>query len=402
MQATKAWLAGAAAALVMLLAAVPASRAQQNMRIGAGDTLTLSGFVGVTLYTNRAMFGGFGQGQNAEWAAQAGPSVDPTFTDGEIRNTRLRFGFKATPVLGAWAPQAAVEVDFFAPPDLPPPFQDEQPRLRLRLAYADLTNGRTTLRIGQNWAPFFGEVPVSLTHIAFPLGYGSAGMVGWRFPGLFVYHDFVDGSPGAAQMQLAVMKGSGPARAGSDATNNIGGGEASGMPAIEGRMNLAHRTPGFAWSGYAVGHVDWMDSTGTGRAGDDLMAWGVEAGASVAPGRLTLHGNAYMGRALGPQFGHITQMGDIRGWGAWGQAGFDFTSNWSVWAFYGGELPDAARFRQDTGLTLARQQNHVSSAMLRFRAGRYALGLEYFRADTRWSTGLRTAEQVSLSATYNI
>jgi len=73
-----------------------------------------------------------------------------------------------------------------------------------------------------------------------------------------------------------------------------------------------------------------------------------------------------------------------------------------VWVFYGGEQPDAERFRRDTGLRLARQQNHVSSALLRFRAGRYALGVEYFRADTRWSTGLRTAEQVSLSATYTI
>ena len=30
-----------------------------------------------------------------------------------------------------------------------PPFGDESPLLRVRFAYADLTNGRTTLRIGQ-------------------------------------------------------------------------------------------------------------------------------------------------------------------------------------------------------------------------------------------------------------
>jgi hypothetical protein len=401
MRTIKAWFPGAAA-LMALVASVPPAAAQQSMRLGTGDTLTLSGFVSATLYTNRAMFGGFGQGQNSEWAAQAGPEVDPVFTDGEIRNTRLRFGFHASPVLGSWAPQAAVEVDFFAPPDLPPPFQDEQPRLRLRLAYADLTNGTTTIRLGQNWSPFFGEVPVSLTHIAFPLGYGSAGMVGWRFPGLFVYHEFVADTPGAAQIQLAALKGSGPARAGTDASNNIGTGEASGRPQLEARLNVAHRTTSFAWSSYAVGHMAWMDSSGTGADGEDLTSWGAEVGASIAPRRLTLHGNAYYGRGLGPQFGHITQMGDIRGWGAWGQAGFDFTRNWSVWVFYGGEQPDAERFRRDTGLRLARQQNHVSSALLRFRAGRYALGVEYFRADTRWSTGLRTAEQVSLSATYTI
>ena len=35
----------------------------------------------------------------------------------------------------------------------------------------------------------FGETPVSLTHIAFPLGYGASGKIGWRFPGIFLYHD---------------------------------------------------------------------------------------------------------------------------------------------------------------------------------------------------------------------
>jgi hypothetical protein len=401
MHAIRAWLP-AAAALATLLSEVPPVPAQQSLRIGAGDTLTISGFVSATMYTNRALFGGFGQGQNAEWAAQSGPSTAPVFTDGEIRNTRLGFGFHGAAVMGAWAPRAAVEVDFFAPPDLPPPFQDEQPRLRLRLAYADLTNGATTIRIGQGWAPFFGEVPVSLTHIAFPLGYGSAGMVGWRFPGVFVFQEFVPGSPGAVQVQLAALKGSGPARAGIDAANNIGTGEASGRPQLEARLNLAHRTTNFAWSGYAVGHVAWMDTSGTADGGHYLSQWGAEVGANLAPGRLTLHGNGYYGRGLGPQFGYITQMGDIVGWGAWGQAGYDFTPHWSLWLFYGGEQPDVARFQRDTGLVLLRQQNHVSNAMVRFRAGRYALGLEYFRADTRWSTGLRTAEQVSLSATYTI
>jgi len=40
--------------------------------------------------------------------------------------------------------------------------------------------------------------------------------------------------------------------------------------------------------------------------------------------------------------------------------------------------------------------------MLRFRAGRYALGLEYFRAMTRWSTGLTNAEQLALSVLYTL
>ncbi len=99
----------------------------------------------------------------------------------------------------------------------------------------------------------------------------------------------------------------------------------------------------------------------------------------------------------------ITQFQpQIRGWGAWAQAGYDFTSHWSVWADYGIDQPDYARFRTETGGTLVRQLNHVGSALLRFRAGRYAAGLEYFRSVTRWSTGVTSADQYALSALYTL
>jgi len=88
-----------------------------------------------------------------------------------------------------------------------------------------------------------------------------------------------------------------------------------------------------------VGHIDWKDTTGTGVAGSNLTGTAFEAGGSVAPGHLTVHGNFYYGKAIGQQFAHITQtapaQGDIRGWGAWAQAGYDFTPHWSFLAFYG-------------------------------------------------------------------
>jgi hypothetical protein len=43
------------------------------------------------------------------------------------------------------------------------------------------------------------------------------------------------------------------------------------------------------------------------------------------------------------------------------------------------------------------------SGLLRFRAGRYAVGLEYFRAVTDWSgDGRSDADQVALSALYTL
>ena len=49
-----------------------------------------------------------------------------------------------------------------------------------------------------------------------------------------------------------------------------------------------------------------------------------------------------------------------------------------------------------------RQLSQTGSALLRFRAGRYAAGLEYFRNVTRWSTGITSADQYALSALYTL
>jgi hypothetical protein len=386
------------------LGSVRTAGAQQTVKLGSGDTLTIGGFINATLHNNRGSFD-FGQGQNAEWASVAQPAVDKGFLDGDIRNTRIRFDFASGPVLGKWAPKATLEADFFGQNQGAAPFGDEQPQLRARFAYVDLTNGPTTLRVGQFWAPLFGEVPVSLTHIAFPLGYGATGMIGWRFPGIFLYHDLKTGKGLTAQLQVALLKGSGPA-----VTGGIGSGEASGKPQFEARVNLAKKIGGANWNGYVVYHVDNKDLNGVGVAGGDLNGWGVETGHNITSGKFTLHGNYYFGHNLGQQFGNLTQgagsnsaqQGRIQGWGAWAQAGYDVTPHWGFWFYYGMDQPDAAKYLQQNGAALLRQLNHDTDALIRFRAGRYALGLEYFRAVTRWSTGIETADQYALSVLYSL
>ncbi len=396
---------------VLMLGGARATSAQQVVKLGEGETLTISGFISATLFSDRGLFSSFGQGQNAEISAapvnQRG--IDQSFTDGDFRNSRLRFDFAAQPVLGKWAPKATVEVDFFGAFNGVPPFGDEQPQIRGRVIYADLSNGRTTLRIGQDWSPSFAETPVSLTHIAFPLGYGASGKIGWRFPGLFLFQDLsAAGAPLNVQLQLAAMKGSGPTAPGNarDSLNNIGTGEASGLPQLEGKLNFAKKSANLSWSAYVLGHIDWKDTSGTGVAGSNLTGTAFEAGGSIAPGHLTVHGNFYFGKAVGQLFAHINQsapaQGDIRGWGAWAQAGYDFTPHWSLLGFYGLDQPDLQRFTQDhPTATLARQGSHVSDALLRFRAGRYALGLEYYRSVTQWNTGVTSADQYALSLLYS-
>lgn len=398
---------GLTVALVVLASASPAM-AQQVVKLGEGETLTISGFINGTLFNDRGLFSSFGQGQNAEIAAAPAnqPSISQGIFDGDVRNTRLNFTFNAPPVLGKWAPRATIEADFFGAFNGSPPFGDEQPQFRVRHAFVDFSNGRTTLRIGQYWAPLFGEtapfIPVSLTHIAFPVGLG-AGMIGWRFPGVFLFHDLTPTNPLKLQLEVAALKGSGPPASARDTTNVIGNGEASGVPQLETRLNAARKFDNVTWNGFVVYHLDWKRPTGTGVPGSNVTNWGVETGQYIAISSFTLHGSVYYGKGLGQQFANLTQFQpQIRGWGAWAQAGYDFTSHWSVWADYGTDQPDYARFAQETGGTLARQLSHNGSALLRFRAGRYAAGLEYFRSVIRWNTGITSADQYALSALYSL
>src|SRR5438445_2397118 len=401
-------LCGLAVACVLSIAGSSPATAQQVVKLGEGETLTISGFINATLFNDRGLFSSFGQGQNAEIAAAPAnqPGVNQGIFDGDVRNTRINFTFNAPAVLGKWAPRATLEADFFGAFNGVPPFGDEQPQFRVRHAFVDLSNGSTTLRIGQYWAPLFGEtapfIPVSLTHIAFPVGLGAS-MIGWRFPGVLLFHDVTPTSPLKLQLEVAALKGSGPPASARDTGNVIGNGEASGLPQIETRLNAARKFANVSWNGFVVYHLDWKDINGTGVPGSKITDWGVETGQYIAVSSFTLHGTFYYGKGLGSQFGMITQFQpQIRGWGAWAQAGYDFTSHWSLWADYGIDQPDYARFNRETTLTLARQLTHTGSALLRFRAGRYAAGLEYFRNVTRWSTGVTSADQYALSVLYTL
>src|SRR5439155_8670669 len=317
----------------------PASAQQptQVVRLGEGETLTISGFISATLFNDRGLFSSFGKGQHAEIAAAPANQPGPNrgIFDGDVRNTRLNFTFNAPAVLGKWAPRATIEADFFGAFNGGTPFGDEQPQFRVRHAFVDLSNGRTTLRIGQYWAPLFGEtaafIPVSVTHIACPVGLGAS-MVGWRFPGVFLFHDLAPSTnPLKLQLEVAALKGSGVAASARDTQNVIGSGEASGLPQVETRLNAARRFKNVSWNGFVVYHIDWKRPGGTGVPGSNVTDWGVETGQYIAISSFTLHGSVYYGKGLGSQFGMITQFQpQIRGWGAWAQAGYDFTSHWSV------------------------------------------------------------------------
>jgi hypothetical protein len=407
------------AACAFFLAA--ALSAQATVALGGAGTLTFKGFISVTAFAQDQNFT-FGNGQNAEFPAGADCKVDCWFGGADIRNTRLTMVFDGPKVVSDWKVGGTLEMDFFGGFNGTGAFSGQQPVPRLRLAFIDFTNGSTTIRMGQQWAPLFGNVAVSLSHIAFPLGYGSAGDIGWRFPGLFIYQKLTPKDAAvSADLQFAVMSGSwnSPSSPGTPLIDYGSAGNAS-WPQFELRANVGGKAGDKGtWSFYLVGHIDEKDLSGAGASGcgtppaanpcgpagtrnDKLTGSAVEVGAKFQLGPVLIQGNGYTGHAIGQQFGMLTQFGRIQGQGGWAQIGFDLTKNWGLFGFWGIDDPKNSDVLKAVGAA-GRMKNMMYAGLLRWKSGPLAFGFEYMHAELR--TGALEVKtpgtQLALSALYN-
>lgn len=391
--------------LVVTLAwSAPELHAQQQVTLGSDVTLEIGGILSATAFWQDATFL-LGNGQQANIVAT---ELEDSWHGGDARNMRLNLGLEKANVIDDWNAKATFETDFFGVFPAPGAFTDEQPGPRLRLAYVDLTNGRTTLRVGQDWALTLGNIPVSTSHVGFPFGWGSGGFIGWRFTGVQLHQALsAPDAPLTTQLQLGVFKGS---WATSDAGDGPDPGEA-GIPQLEAKLKFNGMLSDGVWGAYVVGHYDRKDLNGVREVGepeppeDNLDGWALEAGGNVTSGRVTVQGNAYVGRAMGHQFASLIQFGDIGSWGAWGQVGLDLDEpkRWSLWLFYGLEQPDEEEVR-DSGNE--RLESWLLVPMLRFKAGPYSMGLEFHHNETTYATGPTTEEdrkgnQILLSARFD-
>jgi outer membrane protein OmpA-like peptidoglycan-associated protein len=386
------------------------------------DGLVIRGFISASVFTQDQNFS-FGNGQNAEWPIPPEFTRDKWFSGGDIRNTRLTLAFNGPKVskTSDWKLGGALEMDFFGGFNGTGAFSEQQAIPRLRLAYADIGNARTTIRVGQYWSPLFGfsanaatsVLPVSTSHLAFPLGYGT-GLPGWRFPGIFLYQTLTPkDAPVATELQLAVMRGSWDRCVGGttngecpQANSNITSLSAgnAGWPQLEARFNLSGKVNKGTWGFYVVGHYDQKDLSGANASAPDdkLDGWIGELGVRLQVGGFLIQGSAHTADSAGYQFTTISQFGDIKSNGGWIQAGYDFTPNWGVYGFYAIDDPDdddAIRALANA----ARLKNQIFSGMLRWKTGPYSMGLEYLNA--KLESGIAKTEtkgnQIILSALYN-
>ncbi len=386
-------------AAAVFASAVPGA-AQTPAAAPEPPAITIGGFISSTFFLQDPPFQ-VGNGQNAVFAGFTTENVagartsDRFILGGDARNTRITANMRGPVILNGWQSSGQIEVDFFGPFN-GGAFGDEQQGLRMRLGYINFQKGGTAVRIGQWYSPSLAQVAVSPTHLAFPLGFGGSGAVGWRQPGLYLFQSLTDPRTGPhVQLNLAAFRGS-------DADNLINNpntpsrGEASAIPQLEAKVTVSNQigAPGPQWNAYVVGHVDRKDVSGAFVEGipgtpDDLTGRMLSAGGKYVTGPYTLAATGYVGTAVGQLFGAITQFGDISSVGAWVQGGYVFNPEWSVWVYGGFDNPDDNDVR-DSGNT--RLSNLIFSPHVRYNAGPIQFGLEYYGARTTWQLPIRDAD----------
>jgi len=363
----------------------------------------LHGFVSASAFSQNRSFT-FGNGTNAEFPV---PGSKGSLSGMDVRNSRFWLDFSGAKFAGDWVGGGRIEMDFYGGFNGTGPYSQQQPTPRLRQAYMDLTNPvtGTTVRVGQQWELMFpiDNIPDSLSHIAFPLGFGT-GMVGWRFPGVVVMQDLNHGSDGAKwRLDLGAFEGqwNGPG----DNVNYLTAGNAGFRPQLEARLRVADKT----WVAYAAAHYSEVNLKGVGNTvaapiKDKVKSVGYEVGGAWMPGPWVFKGLAYTGKGLGEIFGALSQFGDISESGGYVQAGYKFTPNWSAYAFYGIAKPDRADVLRWIGAA-GRLKNQQSALSVQYATGAYALSVEWLHdkldsANGATATRTTTGNQVSLNGMY--
>lgn len=337
-------------------------------------SFSLSGFVSATAFVQDQEFR-FGNGQNASY-------VNSNYDGGklikgfDIRNTRLTAAYRGPKVFGGWATSAVLETDLFGGFFGSSAFSASQQYFRIRLAFFDIAKGDLRIRIGQAWSPMFNNPPVSLSHVAFPLGYGSAGFIGWRYPGVQAFYSINSGSAINFRLDAAIMNGSWNEPGASPNLMNPGN---LGFPQFELKFSMFSGTSNL----YVLLHYDQKELAPAGSSDkSQLNGQALQFGAKTKINGLLLQGSLYTGKNIGHQFGSITQLPatnqDLSSMGAWLQIGYDINKNWGVFGFIGFE--DVDKEQALKAFADPRTKHQLMNFMIKYTDEPISFGLEYMNS----------------------
>ena len=388
-----------------IVAAAP-SASKPTFSSAPGISVAFHGFIDATAFSQTKSFT-YGNGQNAEYPV---PGSLGSLSGVDVRNTRFWFDLTGAKVAGNWTGGAHLEMDFFGGNNGTGGYSQEQPLPRLRQAYMVLTNpvSGSTVKIGQQWDLMFplDDLPDSLSHIAFPLGYGT-GIIGWRFPGIVWSQDLNHGSEGP-QWRLDVGGFEGTWSGPGNPVNYVSAGNAGFRPQIEAKLHVEVEKE---WMLFAAAHYSQINLAGVGGTEPtpirrQFSSDAVEVGGQWTPGQWIFKSVVYDGRGIGQIFGDLSQFGDIKDKGGYVSGGYKFTPNWSANVFYAVSKPSTDDVIEwlDNGST-GLLKNHQLAASVQYAVGDYAFALEWIHAILNsTTTGINrqttSGNQVNLSAMY--
>lgn len=386
--------------------AAASSASKPTFSSAPGISVAFHGFIDATAFSQTKSFT-YGNGQNAEYPV---PGSGGSLSGVDIRNTRFWFDLTGAKVAGNWTGGAHLEMDFFGGNNGTGGYSQEQPLPRLRQAYMVLDNPVTgsTIKIGQQWDLMFplDDLPDSLSHIAFPLGYGT-GIIGWRFPGIVYSQDLNHGSEGP-QWRLDVGGFEGTWDGPGNPVNYVSAGNAGFRPQIEAKLHLEQEKE---WMLFLAAHYSQINLSGVGGTEPtpikrQFSSDAVELGGQWTPGPWVFKSVVYDGRGIGQIFGDLSQFGDIKDKGGYVSGGYKFTPNWSANLFYAVSKPSANDVVEwlnngSTGLL----KNHQYAADVQYSVGDYAFALEWIHAilnttDNGFDRLTTSGNQINLSAMY--
>ena len=217
-----------------------------------------------------------------------------------------------------WMPSAQVEIDFFGtrPIDTNLPQNRVLNQPRLRLAFFQLQKGDFKLVAGQDKIIISPLDPVSLSHVAVPLGYSAGDLFGW-LPQVRVDYNHKFGDTGTL-FQFGVLRPAfGDPRlldepAASVALDNAitssGFGERSGQPFYQARFAVSHPMSGSTATIGAGAHYgsELVGFVGSTNHKVDSWAFTLDFRVPIIP-KVILRGEGYVGSNLVPFGGGVIQ-----------------------------------------------------------------------------------------------
>jgi len=320
---------------------------------------------------------------------------------GDVRQSRLAFSLTGPKeaFLGG-TPRAYFEFDLFGLIGAGG-FGTEQNIPRIRAAIAEVRWGATTFQAGQQNQLLVAQTPPTIAHVPQAITFG-AGTIGWRTPGVRVMHTIpMDGFKLELGGEIVENNWNNTVQA-VNATQStpasVSLGNASTLPQVQGRAKLDGKAGDVAWMVYLVGAYHQVNLEGFGASAapttingvvkKSIDGYAIEGGGKLTFAPVTLALNAYMGQATGNLLGDIAQYGDISSFAGWASLSVDATKELSIHAIFGTDRPEAKDVRAWGGTRL---ENTAYGGMIRYMEGGYAVGVEGYQFDTKYSTGATTS-----------